>query len=130
MFTKKFDKNGLDSLFSKEIPQEINAIVDFDKNGVTPVVMASEAYNKYLELYLNFKVNVQNKKFSAFNEFSKQKCKTAIRELPMQSAYYYIAGQLLEKERTEDFAESLLIETIKQFPNGELNEQLRKKYDL
>jgi hypothetical protein len=48
----------------------------------------------------------------------------------MQSAYYYIAGQLLEKERTEDFAESLLIETIKQFPNGELNEQLRKKYDL
>lgn len=130
MFSDKEETEPLDSFFSKEISQEIIDIVEFNKNEVSPVVMASEAYNKYLELYLNFKLNVQNKKFSPFNELSKIKCKTAIRELPKESAYYYIAGQLLHYFRTEDFAEDLLIATIKEFPEGELNDKLMEKYDL
>jgi hypothetical protein len=131
MFSNKEGENAaLDSFFSNEIPQEIMDIVKFNKDEVTPVIMASEAYNKYLELYLNFKMNVQNKKFSAYNEFSRQKCKTAIRELPQESAYYYLAGQLLQTVRNEDFVEELVIATIKKFPGGELNDKLMEKYDL
>lgn len=130
MFSNKEENEALDSLFSNEIPQGIIDIIEFNKDEVTTIVMASEAYNKYLELYLNFKINVQNKKFSAYNEFSMQKCKTVIRELPEESVYYYMAGQLLQTFRTEDFAEDLVIATIKKFPEGELNDKLMEKYDL
>jgi hypothetical protein len=131
MFSYQKEENeALDSFFSNEIPQEIMDIIEFNKENITPVIMASEEYNKFLGLYLNFKINVQNKKYSVHNKFSTQKCKTAIRELPKKSAYYYIAGQLLHNFRTEDFAEDLAIETIKAFSEGELNDKLMKKYDL
>ena len=131
MFSYQDKENGaLNSFYSNEIPKEIMDIIEFDKNQITPVVLASEAYNKYLELYLNFKMNIQNKKYSVYNEFSMQKCKTAVQELPEESAYYYLSGQLLQTLRTEDFVESLLLETIKHFPDGELNEKLMEKYDL
>ena len=131
MFSYLDEENeSLNSFYSNEIPEEIMDIIEFDKNQITPVVLASEAYNKYLELYLNFKMNIQNKKYSAYNEFSMQKCKTAISELPKESAYYYLSGQLLQTLRTEDFVEDLVIATIKAFPEGELNDKLMEKYDL
>lgn len=130
MFSSKEENGIMSSFFVNEISQGIMDIIEFNKDEVTPAVMASEAYNKYLELYLNFKINIQNKKFSVFNKFSMQKCKIAIRELPEKSAYYYLAGQLLQTLRTEDFAEDLAIATIKKFPDGELNDKLMEKYDL
>lgn len=120
----------MDSLFANKIPQTILDVVEFDKIKISPVVMASEAYNKYLELYLTFKMNVQNLMFLNFYEFSMSKCKTAINELPEMSAYYYLAGQLLHTMRTESFVEDLVISTIKKFPEGELNDLLLEKYDL
>ncbi len=131
MFSYHDEENeALNSFYSNEIPEEIMDIIEFDKNQITPVVLASEAYNKYLELYLNFKMNIQNKKYSVYNEFSMQKCKTAIQQLPEESAYYYLSGQLLQTLRTEDFVEDLVIATIKAFPEGELNDKLMEKYDL
>lgn len=130
MFPNKEENGALDLFFSNEISQDLIDIIEFNKDQVTPPVMASEAYNKYLELYMNFKINVQNKKFSNYNKFNKQKCKTAIHELPMKSTYYYLAGQLLQTIRTEDFVEDLVIATIIKFPEGELNDKLMEKYDL
>ena len=130
MFPNKKENVALDLFFSNEISQDLIDIIEFNKDEVTPAVMASEAYNKYLELYLNFKINIQNKKFSEYNKFNKQKCKKAIHELPIKSTYYYLAGQLLQTFRTEDFVEDLVIATIIKFPEGELNDKLMKKYDL
>lgn len=130
MFTNKKETEVLDSFFSKEISQNIIDIIEFDKNKITPAVMASEAYNKYREIYINFKLNMQNKKFSPYYEFNAQKCKTAIQELPEETVYYYLAGQLLSALRTEDWVEDLLVEIIVEFPEGELNERLMEKYDL
>jgi len=120
----------LDLFYSNEIPKKIIDIIEFDKEKITPVIMANEEYNKYLEIYLNFKINVQNKKFSAYNEFNVQKCKIAIQELPEKSTYYYLAGQLLQTFRNEDFAEDLVMDIIKAIPEGELNDKLMEKYDL
>jgi hypothetical protein len=131
MFSYQEKENkALDLFFSNEIPQDILDIIEFNKDEISAVIMANEEYNKYLEIYLNFKINIQNGKFSAYNEFSIQKCKTAIRELPKESAYYYLTGQFLHTFRTEDFVEDLVIETIKAFPEGELNDKLMEKYDL
>ncbi|UZR96408.1 hypothetical protein [Chondrinema litorale] len=130
MLTKTSEHFNPDSLFKNEISAELLDIIEFDKDNINPVIIASENYNKYLELYLNFKINVQNKKYIIYNEFSKQKCKSAIRELPEKSNYFYIANQLLYKIRTDDFVEDLVVATIKKFPEGELNDKLMEKYDL
>lgn len=130
MFSNKEETETRDSFFSNGISQGIIDVIEFNKDEITPVVMATEAYNKYLELYINFKINIQNKRFSPYNEFSIQKCRTAIQELPRETVYYYLAGQFLQTFRSEDFAEDLIIEMITEFPEGELNDKLMEKYDL
>jgi hypothetical protein len=120
----------LNTFFSNEIPKELTELIEFDKTTITPSTLISEEYNKFLEVYINFKINSLSKKFSRYNEFSIQKCKTAIKYLPEESAYCYLANHLLQTVRQEEFVESLITSMIKKFPNGDLNEKLMKLYDL
>ena len=127
---KEGSEEILNSFFSKEISKEISELIDFDKTTITPSTLISEEYNKFVEVYINFKINSLNKKFSKYNEFSKEKCKTAIKYLPEESAYYYLVNHLLQTVRKEDFVESLITSTIKKFPDGDLNDKLIKLYDM
>lgn len=127
---KEGSEEILNTYFSKEISKEISELIDFDKTTITPSTLISEEYNKFVEVYINFKINSLNKKFSKYNEFSKEKCKTAIKYLPDESAYYYLVNHLLQTVRKEDFVESLITSTIKKFPDGDLNDKLIKLYDL
>jgi len=100
--------------------------------------LISEEYNKYLELYLNFKINIQNKNFAIDSKFNRQKIKMAIKSLPNESLYYYLANHLLQCNRNqllqdignEEADEELITKTITKYPNGELNDKLTEKYEL
>lgn len=127
MFSRKDSAN---KFFSNDISKEVMDIIEFDKSKVNFATLLNEEYNKYLELYVNFKMNIKNKSYSKYNTFSKQKCRMAIRNLPMETGYYYLSNNLLNELRTDDFIEDLIISMIKKFPNGELNDKLIEKYDL
>lgn len=134
----------LKTLFSKPIPKEILDVVEFEKSDINNATLISEEYNEYLELYVNFKMNVINKKYIAYNEFSEQKIKTVIKVLPKKSVYYYLTNHLLHYSNTdllkffkidnnidkEILLEELVTGIIKHYPNGELNGYLFKKFDL
>ena len=119
-------KEKLDIFFSNEISGDIMDIIEFDKSKINYATIINEEYCKYLELYINFKMNIQNKEYIEHNDFSLKKGKTAFEILPEESAYYYLANQLLQTIRTED----VVIELIQGFPDGELNDKLIKMYDL
>lgn len=128
----------MDDFFANEIPKDIMNIIEFDKTKVNHTTLISEAYNKYLELYLSFKINIQNKKLNVNHKFSIQKIRTAIKNLPHESVYYYLANHLLQTNReqliqdikNEEAVEELITKTITKYPNGELNDKLIEKYDL
>lgn len=118
----------LTNLFNEEIPTEIMKVVEFDKSNIIDEVLINEEYNEYLELYLNFKMNMKQKKYIVFNEFSKSKYDLAIAELPNRSKYYYLANNLLHTKPTSDFF-SLYEDLIQRYPEGELNDKLYDKFE-
>ncbi|MDN5204623.1 hypothetical protein QQ008_24740 [Fulvivirgaceae bacterium BMA10] len=122
-FLRFSKETEMQSLFSEEIPKEIMDVVEFDKSKINEAILISEEYNEYLELYLNFKMNIINKKHILYNEFSMQKCQIAIKVLPEESIYYYLANHLIQYPEVE-FFDDLVSELIKRYPEGELNDVL------
>ncbi len=130
----------IDTFFSKEIPKEIIDIIEFDKSKINASTLISEEYNKFLMLYLNFKMNIQNKKYNINYKDDIQKIRTAIRNFPKESVYYFLANHLLQPQvnreyliktiKNEEAVEELITKTITKYPEGELNDKLIKKYDL
>lgn len=137
MFSKEKE---MDTFFSKEIPKEIIDIIEFDKSKINASTLISEEYNKFLMLYLNFKMNIQNKKYNRNYEYDMQKIRTAIRNFPKESVYYFLANYLLQPQvnreyliktiKNEEAVEELITKTISKYPEGELNDKLIQKYDL
>jgi hypothetical protein len=133
-------ESEMDDFFSKEIPQEIMDVIEFDKKQVNTVTIRSEAFNQFLMLYLNFKLNTLNKKYNRNYEFGIQKIRTAIRTFPKESVYYFLANNLLQPQvnrkylieiiKNEEAVEELITKTITKYPDGELNDLLIEKYDL
>ena len=144
-FLRFAKEKELNALFSKAIPKEILDVVEFDKSDINNATLISEEYNEYLELYLNFKMNVINKKYVVYNKFSKQKIKKAIKILPKKSVYYYLVNHLLhysnnnlikhlkkesDTDSNEDLIEELVAGILKRYPKGELNNLLMKKFNF
>lgn len=131
-------KEDMSAFFSNSIAPEIIDIIEFDKTHVNNTTLISEEYNKYIEMYLNFKLNNANKKYVDYYKFTMQKIRTAIRNLPNESIYYYLANNLMQTNRTElmqsinneDAVEELITKIISKYPNGELNDKLMIQYDL
>ena len=118
----------LKTLFTGEIPKDINEIVEFDKNNITNAILINEEYNEYLELYMNFKMNENQQAYLAYNVFNKDKYELALKELPEISQYYYLANNLLHTDSKQKFID-LYHDIIMRYPNGELNIKLKEKYD-
>ena len=129
-----------DAFFSKEIPKEVKDIIEFDKTKVNQTTLISEEYNKFLMLYLNFKLNILNKEYNKHYNFGLQKIRTAIRSFPKESVYYFIANHLLLPQinrdyliktiKNEEAVDELITKTITKYPDGELNDKLIEQYDL
>jgi hypothetical protein len=131
-------KEEMDTFFSKEIPAEIMTLVSFDKTKVNHSTLISEEFNNFSEMYLNFLISIKHQKLIINEDFNREKIKTAIRNLPKASVYYYLANHLLQTNRkalmqiikNEAAVEELITKTITKYPNGELNMKLIEKYDL
>lgn len=143
-FLKTYKKKFMDTLFLNKIPKKIIDLIEFDKKQINDATLINETYNKYLESYLNFKINIINKKNIEYNPISYQKFRTAIKILPKSSVYYYLANHLLQKSNNHlykifksnsKFNENALLEElitgiIKHYPNGKLNNSIIKKFQL
>ena len=135
MLTKEKE---MDTFFSKEIPEEISNIIEFDRSKINSTVILSEEYNKFLMLYLNFKLNITNKKYNSHYSFSIQKGKIIFKKFPRISVFYFMQNyllftnkeQLLKDLKSEDDAEGLINSVVKNAPDKVLKEKLIKKYDL
>ena len=128
----------MEDFFSKDIPKEVMDIIEFDKTKINATTLISEEYNKFLILYLNFKVNIINKEYNRDYKFGFDKIRTAIRNFPKKSVYFYLANNLLQTNReqlikeikNEEAVEEIITKTISKYPDGELNDKLIEKYDL
>lgn len=135
----------MDTFFSKPIPKEVLEIVNFDKKNINNATLINEEFNEYVGLYINFKLNMKNKKFVLYNPFNIQKFRAVMNEFyPNEISYYYIANHFLHKPKNEllksfksdnkiyesEILDGIVQATIKYFPKGELNDALIKKFDL
>lgn len=137
MFSKEKE---MDNFFSKEIPKEIMEIISFDKSTINATTILNEEYNKFLMLYLNFKLNVLNKKYNRYYEYDIQKIRTAIQNFPQESVYYFVTNYLMLPQvnrkylmntiKNEEAVEELITKIISKYPEGELNDRLIEKYNL
>jgi hypothetical protein len=126
------------NFFATSVPKEILEFVEFDKSKITSTIIASEEYNKFLMLYLNFKLNIEHKKPNKFYDFNTKKIKKAIKVFPRESIYHFLGNNLLETNmecliksiNNEEAIEELITKTITKYPNGELNDKLIEKYNL
>ncbi|MBN2612350.1 MAG: hypothetical protein JXB00_12395 [Bacteroidales bacterium] len=105
----------------------LSEFVEFDKDKVNNNTIITEEYNEFLEFYLSFKLSKQQKKYIIYKAFDKEKYEFAILELPEISKYYYLANNLLFSDNSSDF-KNLANRLIKDYPNGELNNDLIEKY--
>jgi len=115
-------------LLRKEIPSDIKEVIEFDKEKVDYPTLISHEYNEFIELYLNFKFSEMQKELTIYKEFDKEKFDFALKELPEASKYNYLANNLLYincNEQTKELVTSL----VDQYPDGELNDKLLKKYN-
>ncbi|GAA3558512.1 hypothetical protein [Snuella lapsa] len=137
MLTKEKEMNVF---YTNEIPQEIMDIIEFDNENINIETLISESYNKFLPLYLNFKLNIKNKSYQRYYEYDINKIRTAIKNFPEKSVYYFITNYLLQPQtnrkemiktiKNEEAVEELILKTILKYPNGELNDKLIEKYNL
>ncbi|MEN8193084.1 MAG: hypothetical protein ABFS12_09735 [Bacteroidota bacterium] len=121
-------KEETSQLFGNEIPTEINNVIKFNKENVDYATLISQEYNEFLELYLNFKFSELKNELITYKEFDNEKFDFALKELPQASKYYYLANNLLYSvctEQTKELFASLIVE----YPQGELNDRLSKKYN-
>lgn len=88
----------------------------------------AEMYAEYLEFCLTFVMNIVNKEYNSYYSFSLEKFQVVTNEFPLESAYYYIANNLLKAEETEQF-KRILGPFLELFPNGELNERIKTKFN-
>jgi hypothetical protein len=118
-----------DIITTGEIPEKFFEIIAFDRYSINDAVLISEEYNEYLEFYLNFIMNVVNKEYVLYNPFSMEKLRFAAEELPDASLYYYLGNQFLYVDVTDEYKE-ICQWMIAQYPNGELNDKLKEKYEI
>jgi len=121
-------KKEASKLFRNELPERINNIVEFNKEKIDYATLISQEYNEFLELYLNFKFSKLKKKLITYKEFDREKFDFALKELPQVSKYYYLANNLLYLKYNGQLNE-LVTKLTDLYPNGELNDELLKKYN-
>jgi hypothetical protein len=110
-----------------QVNDEIIEFLEFNKNEIDFAILSCDQYNDYLEFYLTYKRNRKTGNNSEYYAFNKEKFQFASSELPVISRYYYLANQLLHQEKTIE-NKDLLIQLVKEYPNGVLNEDLKDKY--
>lgn len=116
-------------IFSAKIPEKIDQVIEFNKEKVDYATLISQEYNEFLELYLSFKFSKLKSKLITYKGFDREKFDFALNELPQASTYYYLANNLLHLNydiRTKE----LVARLMGLYPDGELNEKLREKYDF
>lgn len=122
-------KEETSQLLGNKIPSEINKVVEFDKENIDYATLISQEYNEFIELYLHFKLSQQKRKLIIYKEFDNEKFDLALKELPDQSKYYYLANNLLYANCNKQTQE-MIARLFEKYPDGELNDQLLKKYSL
>ena len=120
-FYKEIVKSG-------KIPEKMAEILAFDRFNMNPITLKTQMYNEYVEFYINFVMNLEEKKYIEFRPLSIKKINVAYSELPRESAYYYISNHLLNVKNIDLFKKKYK-EIISRFPNGELNEKLKVKFE-
>lgn len=121
-------KDYASKLFETDITEDIRAIVEFDKENISYAATISQEYNEFIELYMNFKYSELNRKLIIYKEFDTEKFDFALRELPHSTRYYYLANNLLHSNCNEH-TKVLFARLINEYPKGELNNKLSKKYN-
>jgi len=127
-FLRFSKEEELNVLFSKEIPKEIIDIVELKASDINDATLISEEYTEYVELYLNFKMNILNKKYIVYNKLDDAKIKIIKESLPKESAYYYLSNQFLHHK--DSIKRDVILEVIKNNPKGELNQLMLSKLNL
>ena len=112
-----------------KVPEKMANILAFDKFNINPIVLKTQMYNEYVEFYINFVMNLEEKKYIEFRPLSIKKINVAYSELPSESAYFYISNHLLNVKDINLFKKKSQ-EIISRFPQGELNEKLKTKFKI
>lgn len=120
-------KDEAAALFANQIPEDINTVIEFDKDNVDHATMLSQEYNEFLELYLTFKLSKQNSKLITYKAFDEEKFAFALQELPKASGYYYLANNLLHISPNVN-TKQLVARLAALYPKGDLNDKLVEKY--
>lgn len=115
-------------LFTGDVPDEIIAFVEFDHSKVDYATLMSQEFNEFIELYVNFKNSLKNKELIIFKEFDAEKYNLANEILTGQLKYYYLANNLLHSESKNELKDAYL-RFVAEYPNGDLNTALLKKYE-
>jgi len=113
-------------LFKNKISADIISVIDFDKKNIDYATLISQEYNEFIELYLHFKFSEKKKELIIYKKFDLEKFDFAFNKLPENTKYYYLANNLLASEQTSE-TNRLIKKLIKEFPNGELNNNLLMK---
>ena len=114
---------------SGKVPEKMAQILAFDRDNINPITLKTQMYNEYVEFYINFVMNLEEKKYIEFRPLSIKKINVAFSELPSESAYYYISNHLLNVKDINLFKKKSQ-EIISRFPQGELNEKLKTKFKI
>jgi hypothetical protein len=117
----------MNNLFKADIPTEILEIVEFDEENIDYATLINEEYNEYLENYLNFKYSIKENEYVIYKQFNKEKFDFAMDVLPKISRYHYLANNLLQVEKSEEF-KNLADILLTDYPDGGLNDKIIKKY--
>lgn len=117
------------NLLKFDIPDNLIKMIEFDRNEFDYATLISQEYNEFIELYLNFKNSVNNKKLIVYMSFNTEKYDLAEKELPNLAKYYYLANNLLFANCNEE-SFKLFERLLEKYPAGELNDKLLEKYKI
>lgn len=109
------------------IPENIAKSITFEKNSINKNMFKTEMYAEYVEFYQTFVMNIVKKEYTEYRAFDFDKFLVVMDELPKESAYYYIANNLL-KNTDKDALEKIIDIFLYNYPSGELNEKIKEKF--
>lgn len=116
-------------IFESDIPSNLIKMIEFERNEIDYATLISQEYNEFIELYLNFKNSLNNKKLTIHVPFDSEKYDLATKELPNLSKYYYLANNLLFANCNDESIE-LFKRLAEEYPDKELNDKLIEKYKI